>query len=695
MTSGPEDDLDSWGAEPEECTCYTSWRDCPVLEHGAHNDLSYEEMGFLTTWVRNSEDPAPTFEDAKQKAKLLFGKNIRSYREYNMRRVLHTRTLNGPPKRDGDLTLPGYRLPVTHKIDKGEERHPFLLGLGEKDWDAPTLTNCEVFMLKFIEEITNRPEWWRKVREPDIVLKWKQEVLEMPWTGYQRYAVFSETMADACFKELNKKAEIYERTGLIPVMDYAASVIKSDTILTNDLKEALKTAVTALEHVPEPRQDWKPGSDGKVLNLIDPSLWPLVYGSSKISSDKRIPLHSCIDYSGMGAIIPEPVKPRLEDPELRPQYFDPDDDPDEFRAISTRFQWLPCDVNLTGGRPRIESYINSLHPFQHANLYSVIETFIEKSLPAWDIVCRSSLEEFNVQRLEDITFIKWQCGVPEVCGDWCANENRPGRIDEDWQGNGELLRRDEAWWQRTHKLSHPEPKLNVDDLVKLEASDVRETGFFNNAPRIQVIVKLANIHLTPEKPTYDGGEWHVEGLANEHICATALYYYDCENITDSGLAFRTHANGDILYDLGYKQGDVWGIEGLYAIEWNGSMIQDIGSVLIREGRSLFYPNVYQRRIEPFELADKTRPGHQKMLALFLVDPLVPIISTANVPPQQRDWWADSVRGLPLLDTLPSEIMNMVIDNVDFPMGEAAAKEIREELIAERRAVVNEVRSWEL
>lgn len=28
---------------------------------------------------------------------------------------------------------------------------------------------------------------------------------------------------------------------------------------------------------------------------------------------------------------------------------------------------------------------------------------------------------------------------------------------------------------------------------------------------LQVIVKLANIELTPEKPSYAGGSWHVEG----------------------------------------------------------------------------------------------------------------------------------------------------------------------------------------
>jgi hypothetical protein len=42
--------------------------------------------------------------------------------------------------------------------------------------------------------------------------------------------------------------------------------------------------------------------------------------------------------------------------------------------------------------------------------------------------------------------------------------------------------------------------------------------------------------------------------------------------------------------------------------------------MTREGRALFFPNVYQHRVEPFELADKTRPGHRKIVALFLVDP---------------------------------------------------------------------------
>jgi hypothetical protein len=44
------------------------------------------------------------------------------------------------------------------------------------------------------------------------------------------------------------------------------------------------------------------------------------------------------------------------------------------------------------------------------------------------------------------------------------------------------------------------------------------------------------------------------------------------------------------------------------------------------------------------LVDPTKPGHRRFIALWLVDPNLRIISTANVPPQQRDWWAEAILG---------------------------------------------------
>ena len=109
---------------------------------------------------------------------------------------------------------------------------------------------------------------------------------------------------------------------------------------------------------------------------------------------------------------------------------------------------------------------------------------------------------------------------------------------------------------------------------------------------LQVIVKLANIHLTPNKPEYEGGSWHVEGQMNEHICASALYDYDSANITDSFLAFRHRIEHESLEEKAYDQGDFDGVESIYGVEQNGPTIQELGSVLTREGRLLAFPNVF-------------------------------------------------------------------------------------------------------
>jgi hypothetical protein len=82
----------------------------------------------------------------------------------------------------------------------------------------------------------------------------------------------------------------------------------------------------------------------------------------------------------------------------------------------------------------------------------------------------------------------------------------------------------------------------------------------------------------------------------------------------------------------------------------------------------------QHRVSPFHLKDPTKPGHRRFIALWLVDPTQRIISTANVPPQQLDWWMDSVLGKTIADRksalshLPAEVVTLMRDkglNVDL------------------------------
>jgi hypothetical protein len=119
-----------------------------------------------------------------------------------------------------------------------------------------------------------------------------------------------------------------------------------------------------------------------------------------------------------------------------------------------------------------------------------------------------------------------------------------------------------------------------------------------------------------------------------------------------------------------------------------SSIQYIGDVIAKEGRVVTFPNVFQHQVQPFELEDNTKPGHRKILALFLVDPHIRIISSANVPTQQKDWWAEEMRSLGIFSQLPAEIYQEVIHHVDgFPIPLADAKALRLELMGERKAFV--------
>ena len=210
---------------------------------------------------------------------------------------------------------------------------------------------------------------------------------------------------------------------------------------------------------------------------------------------------------------------------------------------------------------------------------------------------------------------------------------------------------------------------------------------------LQVSVKLANIELTPEKPEYSGGTWHVGGQLNEHICATALYYYDCENITQSRLAFRQQSSPKDAHQINYEQNTAKWLTDIYGTS-NSSSVQDVGSIICREGRLLTFPNILQHRVLPFNLADTTKKGHRKILALFLVDPGIRIISTANDPPQQREWWGEEIikegTGGKAFANLSTELKVKIIEDVeDFPIGMEEAKEIRTKLMQERSKYVSD------
>ncbi|KAH7032346.1 hypothetical protein B0J12DRAFT_767451 [Macrophomina phaseolina] len=448
--------------------------------------------------------------------------------------------------------------------------------------------------------LTDKDEWRRKVFDETIVDHWREEAVTSEGQG------FTADMFAFCIAELRDKAKRHEESGMTVVLDGEAGVVKSDSIVSTQLKDALRAAVKQLEDVPAEDRDWHPGSNSQVLDLVHPSLYPLVYGRSKVAPRAEI---------GLEESLSEEIQSSVAGgwPTL----------------WSRKYQWLPAELRFAGDSDvKITSYINNLHPVQHKELYSVLEQLIAKAIPALSLTL--SLVTNRMYGEDDLRIPCPTGAEYEDIGPEGYHANNSDEDDEDDDDDPEAFQRRR---ESRRKLIPPQPRAYRP--MPPPAFDLR-TAFATDG--LQVIVKLANIHLTPANPRYAGGSWHVEGCLNERICATALYYYDCHNVADSRLAFRQRIKTDNLYyEKCYDQDDYAGIEYLYGIESEGPAVQDIGAVQTREGRLLCFPNVFQHQVQPFELVDKERPGHRKIVAVFLVDPYQRIVSTANVPPQQREW----------------------------------------------------------
>ncbi|KAG8526561.1 uncharacterized protein KY384_008762 [Bacidia gigantensis] len=652
------------------------------------------------------------------------------------------------------VELPGFGQPLTARKNRDDKYPIAILGDGSsyesttkdgregygglKKRRAAVLTQREYTLMEMMNRITDKPDWQRKVFDEAIVEKWKEEFLENSDSENEsangrmeivdplemnaksevnsdamlqdesmteddkaseagteteslasQYAngppEMTEKMVQWAIAECRYKAEVFEQTNCIEALD---GVWKSDTIVGKKLKKKLQGAVEVLENVPEKDKDWHPGSNNQVLDLVHPSVYPMVYGQSKILAANKCGVNDCLKWTGKGETVP-----LIEESEEVPKEW------------SRKYQWLPAEVELSNHSQdvRAASYINNLHPVDNADLYAIIPAIIAKAIPLWNRV---------------LSRISWSHQIPERVSDWSNSdmgyekdweENMPEEPEED-EDDADFEDRREAYMENREVIP-PEPKefkppaermkehyghaVDVYDLKPhvdlrrgiLSWQDARkaDSGTHKEANNLQIIVKLANIHLTPEKPEYEGGTWHVEGMANESILILLLL------LQPNRIAPLIPPIRRRRHRPPYPQSDHRAVLSIYGIENEGPTIQHLGSVCTPEGRLLAFPNVMQHRVLPFKLADPTKPGHRKILALFLVDPHMRIIGTGEVPPQQKEWWGrDVVDESGVLGGLPREIQEAVKGlEYEFPVSLEKAREQREELMAERRVFVEE------
>jgi len=231
----------------------------------------------------------------------------------------------------------------------------------------------------------------------------------------------------------------------------AERIWKSDKLIPASLREKLLAAVAPLETVLDYERDPDPDSDGFAVNLVNPALYPIVYG------------HTVGKLPGTDSVT------ILVPPEFR------GGDP---KFVSRRFQLLPSDFSVDGDGniTLISPYINNVHPIHHKELYSVILEILQHALPMFE----------------------------RVLSDLLRSLPRKVESSVDYES------------QRTMTVECSK-KAYKRDL------EVMNNRLSLKGQTLQVIVRLTNIMLTPERSEYPGGEWRVEGLLQPYAVRGGLY----------------------------------------------------------------------------------------------------------------------------------------------------------------------------
>jgi hypothetical protein len=631
---------------------------------------------------------------------------------------------------DGPLMVPGFNgVPFdvktsSNRVFVGSDRH---------GWFPSPFTARELEMLRLMNSLTDRSGWEELVFNASTMQTWRSEALA-------QFPLISPKAWEWCAAELRDKAQRWQETGLIVVLNAASGVCKSNNVIPPAVSAEIQGFVTSALKERAGQMDWEPSSNQQVWNLIDPSLYPLTRERTRVLiSGGSIPLEQTLSTYGQGEAPP-------------PLHDDKKDWQIEKYLYSLRYQWLPCEVEFCGPAGstdvRITSYINNLHPREQRPFYRTLEGVISKVVEPWneilirfgEVRSRDSvgrepmrIRTFGVawdnrypQWAEELPTtvevdrstkdyqralarVKEYLSLPEygVKVQWSYNTTR--EIPADWEATLSLREVVKIKYSRMFRFQHSEPGTtysyedwkagrtaraivgredydSVDPSTELwrDRDEIMDPMLHNEMLRakdeidhqfqtvklqdefrekgLQIIVKLGGIELTPDNPSFLGEDWHADGLLNEHIAGVALYCFDLENVTNTRISFAQEISMDgEEFSFDWDGWDIPYLEKLFDVQNERPAFQELGSVSIRQGGLITFPNCLRHRLESFELVDKARPGRCRFLTLWLVDPSYRICSTRNVPPQRLDWWEQEARShLSSAHPLPQELADQII-----------------------------------
>ncbi|KAJ2448586.1 hypothetical protein GGF42_005055 [Coemansia sp. RSA 2424] len=499
-------------------------------------------------------------------------------------------------------------------------------------------------MRQMSSTIRAKPDWMETLKDTETCAEWAAEAKAKELTDVEFRYVLDELTYYLSLHPPGSNLRLSATDGVW----FSDSLIDLKT--TNELKEY----VAILESTPSRKKDWHPGDRSRVLNLIDPSLFLLIFSRSKLCRQPYTSPQAALNPEAPGEFPGSRTKWREA---LRgSDYYIPPLPLWYMQSVFGDFSWLPSEFRVADdGAVTIESYINNLHPVKYAAFYPIIANVFSKFLPVLE------------QVVTDLVHPRQPRIVPD--------SSKYYQSDEPMPENDDHLNQEYREWKKRATFVHPQPEPFV--APARPASPYKLCG-----RRLQAIVRMSSIELTPKKPIYGGKDWSVAGLENERIIATGMFFYDVANVSQRSLQFR-----EALCDRDWEADpyDYDAIDAVYGIEINDdadvfpSLSQELGDVDIKDGRCVVFPSILQHKMPELKLADRTKPGHCKMLTFYFVDPSTRIPSTEIVPPQQQEWHFEDILASEPFRSLPGLVVDGIMDKVDFPISLKEAKQLRSQV----------------
>ncbi|KAF3161506.1 hypothetical protein EYR41_002025 [Orbilia oligospora] len=553
-------------------------------------------------------------------------------------------------------------------IENGLYPHPL-------DTFSRPLLYREQCLRKFSAKFREEKDWTHKLTDRTFVANKMREAaaVDCALLG-EKIQIWSKEDVELIYKELTEGykpyVEKWKQTKLQPDID---GVWRIDDFVDESLRQELIKAAAILEADPE--KPWHSVAGRQLLDLVHPCDFPIVYGHSKTMDG-------------------EPV----EAPKFRElthgnstDYYAPE------YHYSEKFCWLPSEFEISKtGETKIASYINNLALDEEKTLfYPILEKIFSKFIPLFNhALADLRREAHELRRVEYQEYREQQKSISGKSVTEDVYKKTRDRLFRQFE-KGEKLTADVIIEPETPNLFkrfvpfHKRTEVlfggNPPSFVWEPPPESLLRSIQLQGTTVKVIVKMATLILTPEKPRTTGGPWHVEALKNERIVAGGIYYYDQRNITPSSLGFRRAVRDMTLC----MEGECQGLSGKYNSRNHiySRAAQEMGSIATKNNRAIVFPNIYQHRTEPLELIDKTKNGYRRILAFFLCDPsgLHEIPTTRTVPPQQpgvRKAAMKKLRDSGDLD-LPFMMLETITKDLPSTISKEDNERYRRELMEER------------